>query len=83
VTWRSSSVILEGHDAWAVRPVAEVFAEAERGSSPTLSGLVGAIWRVRDALSFDAAVRRAREGGVGTTELRIGLTWAFKVAVPR
>jgi hypothetical protein len=76
-------VILEGHDAWAVRPVAEVFVEGERGSATTVSGLVGAIWRVRDALSFDAAVRLAHAGDTRTTELRLGLTWAFKVGFPR
>jgi hypothetical protein len=76
-------VILEGHDAWAVRPVAEAFVEGERGSAATVSGLVGAIWRVRDTLSLDAAVRLAHAGGTRTTELRLGLTWAFKVGFPR
>lgn len=76
-------VILEGHDAWAVRPVAEVFVEGERGRATTISGLVGAIWRVREGLSFDAAARRARAGGADTTELRVGLTWGFKVGGPR
>jgi hypothetical protein len=76
-------VILEGHDAWPLRPVAEVFVEAERGAPTAISGLVGAIWRAREALSFDAAVRRARAGDVQTTELRLGLTWAFHVGSPR
>jgi hypothetical protein len=71
-------VILEGHDAWSVRPVAEVFVERERGEPTMLSGLAGAIWRVSDGLSFDAAVRLARAGGVDTTELRLGLTWALR-----
>ncbi len=76
-------VILEGHDAWAVRPVAEVFVESERGSPTTVSGLVGTIWRIREGLSCDAGVRLARAGGVDTTELRVGLTWGFKVGFPR
>jgi hypothetical protein len=76
-------IILEGHDAWAVRPVAEVTVESERGSPTTVSGLVGAIWRVREGLSFDAGMRRAHAGGVDTTELRVGLTWGFKVGFPR
>jgi hypothetical protein len=76
-------VILEGHDAWAVRPVAEVLVEGERGSPTTVSGLLGAIWRARERLSFDAGVRLARAGGVDTTELRLGLTWGFKVGFPR
>jgi hypothetical protein len=78
-----AGVILEAHDAWTVRPVAEVFVERERGAPTTVSGLVGAIWRVRDGLSLDAAVRAARTGGVDTLELRLGLTWGFRVGVPR
>jgi len=68
-----------GHDAWAVRPVAEAFVERERDVPATISGLVGAIWRAADRLSFDAAVRLARAGDVSTTELRVGLTWGFCV----
>jgi hypothetical protein len=75
--------ILEGHDAWAVRPVAELFVEKERGSATTVSGLLGTIWRVRDGLSFDAGLRLARAGGETMTELRLGLTWAFGLGVPR
>lgn len=76
-------VIVEGHDRWRVRPVAEGFVEAERDAAPTVSGLVGAVWRLRGSLSVDAAVRRARERGVDTTELRVGLTWAFRVGSAR
>ncbi|WP_242393951.1 hypothetical protein [Anaeromyxobacter oryzisoli] len=76
-------VILEGHDAWTVRPVAEVFVEHERDLPTTVSGLLGAIWRVSDRLALDAAVRRARAGGTDTTELRVGLTWGFSVGFPR
>jgi hypothetical protein len=75
--------IFEVHDAWAVRPVAEVFVEAERDVPTAVSGLVGAIWRVRDGLSFDAGLRLARAAGVNTTEIRAGLTWAFSVGFPR
>ena len=74
-------VILEGHDAWLVRPVAEVFLERERDEPAIVSGLLGAIWRVSDGLSFDAAVRLARAGGVNTTELRLGLTWGFSLGI--
>lgn len=76
-------IILEGHDAWAIHPVAEVFVESERAAPTTFSGLVGTIWRVREGLSFDAGLRRARAGGMSTTELRAGLTWAFGVGFPR
>lgn len=78
-----AGVIVEGHDAWAVRPVAEVFVEHERDLPTTVSGLLGTIWRASGGLSFDAAVRRARAGDVNTTELRLGLTWGFSVGFPR
>jgi hypothetical protein len=71
--------ILEGPRAWAVRPVAEVFGEQASGTPRTSSSLVGAIWRVRDGLSFDIGVRRAHAAGETVRELRIGLTWAFSV----
>ncbi|HYV67283.1 MAG TPA: hypothetical protein VE964_13655, partial [Myxococcales bacterium] len=84
VTWTRAheagwfaGAIAEVHDAWTVRPVAEVFADGEGSLPVSVSGLAGAIWRVSDNLSFDAAVRLARAGGVDTTELRAGLTWAF------
>ena len=70
-------VILEGPHAWAVRPVAELFGEQASGTPRTTSGLLGAIWRVRDDLSFDFGVRRAHSGGETVREFRIGLTWAF------
>jgi hypothetical protein len=75
--------ILEVHDAWAVRPVAEVFVEAERDVPTAVSGFVGAIWRVREGFSLDAGLRLARAGGVNTTEVRAGLTWAFSVGALR
>jgi hypothetical protein len=78
-----AGVILEGHDAWPVRPVAELLLEAVRDRPTAVSGLVGAIWRVREALSLDLAVRRARAGNVDTTELRAGLTWAIELGFPR
>lgn len=77
-----AGVIAEVHDAWTVRPVAEVFVEGEGGLPVTVSGLAGVIWRLRDDLSLDAAFRLARAGGVDTTELRAGLTWAFAVGFP-
>ncbi len=77
-----AGAILEGHDTWAVRPVAELFVEGE-GAAPTmLSGLAGAIWRVADDLSFDAAVRLAHAGSDETVEVRAGLTWSFGVGAP-
>src|SRR5436309_1299832 len=69
--------ILEGPYSWVVRPVAEVFGEQASGSPRTTSGLVGAIWRFRDGLSFDVGIRRAHDGNETTRELRLGLTWTF------
>jgi hypothetical protein len=79
----AGGAIVEVHDAWAVRPVAEVAVEGERGAPTTFSALAGAIWRVQEDLALDAAVRRARAGGVSATEVRAGLTWAFEVGFPR
>jgi hypothetical protein len=76
-------VILEGHDAWTVRPVAEIFVEGERDMPTVISGLVGAIWRASERLSFDAAIRLARAGGITTTEVRAGLTWALPLGWPK
>lgn len=69
--------ILEGPIAWAVRPVAEIFIDRTRNGPRTDSLLVGAIWRVRDGLSFDAGVRSAQVGSEAVHEVRLGLTWAF------
>lgn len=76
-------VILEAHDTWAVRPVAEAFVEWERDVPTTVSGLLGTIWRVSDGLSFDAAARLARAGGIDIAEIRAGLTWGFSVGFPK
>jgi hypothetical protein len=72
--------ILEGPSAWTVRPVAEVFYENEFGKQETLSGLVGLIYRVRDDLSFDVAVRHAFTGGHPSNEIRAGLTFGFPLS---
>lgn len=69
--------IMEGPYRWPVRPVAEVFTERPRDGPHTNSLLIGAIWRLRDGLSFDAGVRAARVGEEAVHELRLGLDWAF------
>jgi len=55
--------IVEGPSTWTVRPVAEIFYENEFGKEQTFSGLIGLIYRVRDNLSFDVAIRHALTGG--------------------
>jgi len=69
--------IIEGPSKWTVRPVAEVFYEEEFGKSHTVSGLVGAIWQVRDDLSFDIGLRHALTNGHPVNEIRAGLTFGF------
>jgi hypothetical protein len=72
--------ILEGPSKWTVRPVAEIFYENEFGKMETLSGLVGLIYRVRDDLSFDVAVRHALTNGHPVNEIRAGLTFGFPLS---
>lgn len=72
--------IIEGPATWTVRPVAEIFYENEFGKEATFSGLVGLIYRVRDDLSFDVAVRHALTGGHPTNEIRAGLTFGFPLS---
>jgi hypothetical protein len=76
-------VILEGPYTWVVRPVAEVFGDKASGTARTSSGLVGAIWRVSDTLSFDVGIRTAQVGGESVRELRLGLTWSFELSGKR
>jgi hypothetical protein len=70
--------IVEGPDAWTVRPVGEFFVADQDDLSPTLSGLAGAIWSCTPNLSFDAAGRLARQPGGRVVELRAGLTWVLR-----
>jgi hypothetical protein len=71
--------IVEGPYSWPVRPVAELFTERARENARITSGLVGAIWRVRDGLSFDVGLRSTQAGGEPIRELRLGLTWTFSL----
>ena len=72
--------IIEGPSTWTVRPVAEIFYENEFGKEQTFSGLVGLIYRVRDDLSFDVAIRHALTGGHPVNEIRAGLTFGFPLS---
>jgi len=66
----------EGPDEWTVRPVGEVYVEAEHAvPGVTFSFLGGLIWRISPRVSTDAAVRVGTVSGVGLVELRVGLTW--------
>jgi hypothetical protein len=72
--------IIEGPSTWTVRPVAEIFYENEFGKEQTFSGLVGLIYRVRDDLSFDVAIRHALTNGHPANEIRAGLTFGFPLS---
>ena len=85
----TNGFIIEGPQRWRLRPVAETYVAVERGAS-LYSGLVGAIYRWRSSVVFDAAVRIIENdqpgppsSGRGTVnsgtsgELRVGLTWVI------
>lgn len=74
--------IVEGPAKWKVRPVAELFYEDEIGASRTISGLIGAIWQVRDNLSFDVGFRQALTDGHPVSEIRAGFTVGFPLRLP-
>jgi len=70
--------IFEGPYDWTVRPVAEV-DEREFNTTETFAVLAGAIWKVRDDLSFDFGLREAWVNRQPVTEIRAGLTFAISV----
>jgi len=72
-----TSVILEGPSKWKVRPVAEVSYEETFGQTHTVAGLIGAIWQVRDNLSFDVAFKHSVSNTSHADEVRAGLTFGF------
>jgi hypothetical protein len=77
-----TTIIVEGHPSWRVRPVSEVLLE-RHGDATLPSVLVGCIWRVNDRLSLDAASRLAWSSGAPVFEARAGLTWTITVFHPR
>jgi hypothetical protein len=74
-----AGAIIEGPYQWKVRPVAEFFYEEELRTFHTVSGLIGAIWQVRDNLSFDVAFRHALTNGRPVEEIRAGMTFGFQL----
>jgi hypothetical protein len=70
--------IVEGPAKWTVRPVVEVFYDKVWTQTDTFSALAGAVWQVRDNLSFDAGFRYAVVNGRPVNEIRAGLTFAFE-----
>jgi hypothetical protein len=77
-TWsRTLGVIVEGPQAWAVRPVMELMSGSSGGESRANSLLLGAIWSKSEDLAFDIALRKERTAGRDATEARFGLTWTY------
>jgi hypothetical protein len=75
--------IIEGPSKWKVRPVAEFFYEEDIGQSRTVSGLVGAIWQIKDNLSFDVGFRHAVVNGHPVEEFRAGMTFGLSPPEPK
>jgi len=75
--------IIEGPFKWPIRPVAEVFYDNDFGVAQEISGLIGAIWQVRDNLSFDIGLRHALLNGRPINELRAGVTFGFPLNLGR
>jgi hypothetical protein len=71
--------IIEGPHDWPVRPVCEFSYELDVGQFETGSGLIGAIWQVKDNVAVDFAVRGARINDHTEGEIRAGVTFAFGV----
>lgn len=74
------STIVEGPNDWTVRPVAELFYEHDYGGTETGSALVGAIWRIRDNISFDVGLRGGWVNGQPLREVRAGVTFGFALS---
>ena len=70
--------IVEGPEAWPVRPVGEGWVQ-RLGDSNDASILGGVLWELGEGLILDAAVRVAREEGQLAGELRVGFTTSFSV----
>ena len=70
-----AGVIVEGPLISNVRPVLETYLMHDSAGERVESALIGLLWPARDNLSFDIALRRARDHGNGITELRAGFTW--------
>jgi hypothetical protein len=72
------SAIVEGPDGWTVRPVAKLLYEHDYGGTETTSALIGAIWRVRENISFDVGFRGGWVNDQPLREVRAGVTFAFR-----
>jgi hypothetical protein len=70
-----TGLIIEGPDAWPVRPVAELNYQREFNTSEETSVLVGAIWKVQDKLALDIGFRHGWVNSRPDEQIRAGLTF--------
>ena len=70
-----AGLVVEGPDAWPVRPVAELNYQREFDTMEETSVLVGAIWKLRDHLAFDLGYRHAWVDRRPDEQVRAGITF--------
>jgi hypothetical protein len=73
------ALIIEGPERWPVRPVAELLGEYVAGRQYQATALIGAIWRISEQISLDAALRGGASDHGFIREVRAGLTWTIPV----
>ncbi len=78
-TERFVSVILEGPEAWPIRPVGELSWEREGDAAGARGFLAGVVWQTRQGLAMDVAVKTIATGEEHGFELRTGFTWHMLV----
>jgi hypothetical protein len=59
----------------------EIFYEEEFSQAHTVSGLVGAVWQVRENLAVDVGLRHALVNGRPVEEIRAGVTFGFPLSL--
>jgi outer membrane receptor protein involved in Fe transport len=68
--------IVVGPGFGIARPVLETFIARDSAGGYTNSALGGVVWAVKDNLSFDVGLRKARTDTFSITELRVEFTWS-------
>jgi hypothetical protein len=76
-TTHSIGVIVQGPQAWTLRPATELRTERDTSGAWAYSALFGAVYRKSDALQFDIALRFGRTSDGKLDEIRVGLTWSL------
>ena len=78
-TGRFVSMILEGPEAWPIRPVGELSWERVGDETGARGFLAGLIWQTRQGLTMDAAAKILDGAEAHGLELRTGFTWHMQV----